>query len=91
MTTTIRSFGTPLLAFALSAAWIGCDDSVDSADCPDAASVEACVVPLDPCPDRNPLRNAYVGELHAHTAYSFDSILAGVAADPRTRYQVVGE
>lgn len=41
----------------------------------------------EPCGDYNPLRNAYVGELHAHTAYSFDSILAGVTAGPREMYQ----
>ncbi len=25
------------------------------------------------CPDRNPLKNAYFGDLHAHTAYSLDA------------------
>ncbi len=33
------------------------------------------------------MRNPYVGELHVHTAYSFDSILAGVTAGPRDMYR----
>lgn len=41
----------------------------------------------EPCGDYNPLRNPYVGELHVHTAYSFDSILAGVSAGPRDMYE----
>ncbi len=87
---TIRSFvatASPFLAFAFSVALIGCDDSPDSGSCPDSASAEECVVPPDACPDRNPLRNPYVGELHVHTAYSFDSILAGVTASPRDMYR----
>ncbi len=40
-----------------------------------------------PCGDYNPQRNAYFGDLHIHTAYSFDSILAGVTAGPRESYE----
>jgi hypothetical protein len=79
MRTTLRSAFLFLL--------IACDDSTDTAPCPGAVSPEECVVPPDPCPDHNPLRNPYVGELHAHTAYSFDSILAGVNASPRDMYR----
>jgi len=38
------------------------------------------------CPDFNPQRNLYVGDLHVHTAYSFDSVLLGVVAGPRDAY-----
>jgi len=83
---TLSSFvpsANPLWALAFSVALIGCDDSAGPSSCQGSD----CVVPPDPCPDRNPLRNRYVGELHAHTAYSFDSVLAGVAAGPRDLYR----
>jgi len=86
---TIRSFvaiASPFLAFAFSATLIGCGNSPNADSCPGAVSAE-CEAQPDPCPDRNPLRNPYVGELHVHTAYSFDSILAGVTAGPRDMYR----
>ncbi len=74
------------MALAFSVALIGCDDPPDSGSCPDSGSA-GCEVQPDPCPDRNPLRNPYVGELHVHSAYSFDAILAGVTAGPRDVYR----
>lgn len=38
------------------------------------------------CPDRDPLRNPYFGDLHVHSSYSFDSILFGVTDGPREAY-----
>ena len=38
------------------------------------------------CPDNDPLRNPYFGDLHVHSSYSFDSILFGVEAGPREAY-----
>jgi len=38
------------------------------------------------CPDYNPLRNAYFGDLHVHTAFSFDAVLLGVQAEPSDAY-----
>ncbi|TAL01204.1 MAG: DUF3604 domain-containing protein [Rhodospirillaceae bacterium] len=36
----------------------------------------------------NPLRNAYYGDLHLHTTYSFDAyVLMGTKADPETAYR----
>ncbi len=81
----IRSLAAigPFFALAFAATSVGCGNS-DS--CPDP-SLAKCQLQLDPCPDRNPLRNPYVGELHVHTAYSYDSILAGVTAGPRDMYR----
>lgn len=41
----------------------------------------------DPCTDRNPLRNAYFGDLHVHTSYSFDSYVFGNRNDPAAAYR----
>ena len=39
------------------------------------------------CAGRNPLRDAYWGELHVHTALSFDSYLWGVRGTPDDAYR----
>jgi len=83
MTRTFGASASPWTTLVVCLALLGCDDSSDSAACEGAE----CEVPPEPCPDRNPLRNPYVGELHAHTVYSFDSILAGVTAGPRDLYR----
>jgi hypothetical protein len=38
------------------------------------------------CPDNNPLRNPYFGDLHVHTAFSMDAVLFGVEAEPSEAY-----
>jgi hypothetical protein len=38
------------------------------------------------CPDYNPQRNPYFGDLHVHTAFSMDAVLVGVRAQPRRAY-----
>lgn len=49
---------------------------IDQAD-PDAAKI----TPL-PRRESNPLKNAYFGELHLHTAYSLDAFIGGMALMP---------
>ena len=39
------------------------------------------------CVDRNPLRNAYFGDLHIHTRFSMDAYTGDTPATPREAYR----
>lgn len=40
----------------------------------------------EPCSDHNPLRNLYFGDLHVHTAFSFDAYVNDVRVEPDQAY-----
>src|SRR5690606_24182000 len=41
----------------------------------------------EPCADRDPLRNAYFGDLHVHTRLSFDAYADETRVGPREAYR----
>lgn len=55
--------------------------------CGDAPSPSAEAEAPSPCADRDPLRRAFFGDLHVHTAFSFDVPVFGVRATPRDAYR----
>ncbi|MBI3782282.1 MAG: DUF3604 domain-containing protein [Deltaproteobacteria bacterium] len=44
-------------------------------------------IPDAPCPQRNPLRNVYFGDLHVHTTLSFDANLWDTRTTPADAYR----
>jgi hypothetical protein len=63
--------------------------ALPDAGCPPSGSPgdgTDCSEAREPCADHNPLRNAYFGDLHVHTALSFDAYSDDVRTGPADAY-----
>lgn len=74
---------TAKLALLLLVAAPGCPD-IDSAP---PAAPEGYSEVRQPCAERDPLRKVYFGDLHVHTAFSFDAWTYDVRTTPRDAYR----
>src|SRR3954469_5932075 len=73
----------PSLAFLVIAA-ASCGKAVEA---PPAPAKAPYVDPREPCSERDPLRKAWFGDLHVHTALSFDAWTYDVRATPTDAYR----
>ena len=64
----------------------GLDASLQAADVP-AGGLVRYTEEREACVNRNPHRNAYFGDLHVHTSYSYDARPLGVTTVPSDAYR----
>jgi hypothetical protein len=95
----LRTLRLALLAGLAGLASVGCQDSesldaINTSDERGLAGVQTDNVMFEPRlstislrPEANPERNAYFGDLHVHTEYSFDAYAFGSLATPRDAYR----
>jgi Protein of unknown function (DUF3604) len=90
---TCRSFSSLITLAALAVASTGCGSRGSAT--PEGGPGLSAEPDPDPgppadtgvaCPDANPLKNIYFGELHTHTGYSLDAYAIGTRGDPSTAY-----
>jgi len=78
----------PALACGILFAWLsgvtGCGEQTVTAPAPIPAGYTEA---REPCSQHNPLRNAYFGDLHVHTTYSFDAHAFEVRTTPEQAYR----
>lgn len=65
----------------------GCGQEAPSSDFVVSDQSLAPTTPRPPCNDRNPLNNAYFGDLHVHTALSNDGFSFGTRTTPDDAYR----
>ncbi|MFZ1135638.1 MAG: DUF3604 domain-containing protein, partial [Candidatus Korobacteraceae bacterium] len=83
----MRTTKTPLLLFATATLILSLSACSKKPEAPAATQQTAQSQPADARPPRNPLKNAYFGDLHLHTGYSMDAFAFGTRTTPEDSYK----
>ena len=83
----MRTTKTSLLLFATAALILSLSACSKKPEAPAATQQTAQSQPADARPPRNPLKNAYFGDLHLHTGYSMDAFAFGTRTTPEDSYK----
>ena len=76
-----------LLAASAATLLLACGSEAPFEDFVVSDHARTAQAPKEPCASRNPLRNAYFGDLHVHTSFSNDAWSFGVRATPEDAYR----
>ena len=84
---TIRAMRTFLLLLASATLILFLADCSKKPEAPAATQQPGQAQPAEARPPRNPLRNAYFGDLHLHTSYSMDAFAFGTRTTPEDSFK----
>ena len=83
----MRTTKTSLLLFATATLILSLSGCSKKPEAPTATQQTAQTQSAEARPPRNPLKNAYFGDLHLHTGYSMDAFAFGTRTTPEDSYK----